>query len=231
MTSLQKYARIAGVLLVISIIAGYIGEIYVPSNMVVSGDAVATANNILASELRFRAGFAIYLMEALSDLGLILLFYLLLRPVREDVALLTVLFGLASMILFAVGQLFHFSAIVILKSNALNAFTFAHRSGLAMLSLKTYDVASAIFMVFYGVASLLRGCLIFRSGYLPKFLGGLLGLAGLSFIVRNFVAVLAPIYASDFFLLPMFVATLALAGWLLVKGVDMAKLEGAAARN
>jgi hypothetical protein len=107
----QMYARIAGVLLMISIVAGYIGEIYIPSNMVVSGDVDATAKNILASELRFRGGFAIYLMEALSDVALILLFHLLLRPVREDVALLTVLFGLVSMILFAVAQLFHFSAI------------------------------------------------------------------------------------------------------------------------
>ena len=231
MASAQRYARIAGVLLMISIVAGYIGEIYIPSNMVVSGDVDATAKNILASALRFRAGFAIYLMEALSDVALILLFYLLLRPVRNDVALLTVLFGLVSMILFAVAQLFHFSAIVILKSDSLNAFTFAHRSGLATLSLKTYGVASSIFMVFYGVASFLRGCLIFRSGYLPKFLGALLTFAGLSFIVRNFVAVLAPVYASDFFLLPMCVAMLSMAVWLLVKGVDVAKWGDAAARN
>ena len=214
MASAQRYARIAGVLLMISIVAGYIGEIYIPSNMVVSGDVDDTAKNILASELRFRAGLAIYLMEALSD-----------------VALLTVLFGLVSMILFAVAQLFHFSAIVILKSDSLNAFTFAHRSGLATLSLKTYGVASSIFMVFYGVASFLRGCLIFRSGYLPKFLGALLTFAGLSFIARNFVAVLAPVYASDFFLLPMCVAMLSMAVWLLVKGVDVAKWGDAAARN
>jgi hypothetical protein len=156
---------------------------------------------------------------------------LLLRPVREDIALLTMLFGLVSMILVAVAQLFHFSAIVILKSDSLNAFTFVHRSGIAMLSLKTYGVASSIFMVFYGVASLLRGCLIFRSGYLPKFLGALLTFAGLSFMVRNFIAVLAPVYASDFLLLPMFVAMLSLAGWLLAKGVDVAKWDGATARN
>jgi hypothetical protein len=61
MASPQTYARIAGVLLMISIVAGYIGEIYVPSSMVVSGDVGATAKNILASESRFRAGFAIYL--------------------------------------------------------------------------------------------------------------------------------------------------------------------------
>jgi hypothetical protein len=231
MASPQMYTRIAGVLLMISIVAGYIGEIYIPSNMVVSGDVDATAKNILASELRFRGGFAIYLMEALSDVAPDPALPLIASPgtrgrCAADRALRT---------------RFHdslcrraaipFLGDLILKSDSLNAFSFDHRSGLATLSLKTYGVASSIFMVFYGVASFLRGCLIFRSGYLPKFLGALLTFAGLSLIVRNFVAVLAPVYASDFFLLPMFAAMLSMAVWLLVKGVDVAKWGDAAARN
>jgi hypothetical protein len=63
-------------------------------------------------------------------------------------------------------------------------------------------------MVFYGVASILRGYLIFRSGYLPKALGTLLALAGLGFVIRNFALVLMPAYASDVLLLPMSIAAL-----------------------
>ena len=82
-------------------------------------------------------------------------------------------------------------------------------------------------MVFYGIATLLRGYLIYRSGYLPKALGVLLALAGLGFIVSNFVLVLSPAYASDLLLLPMFLAGVSATVWLLVKGVDVRKLEPA----
>jgi len=84
-------------------------------------------------------------------------------------------------------------------------------------------------MVFYGVASLLRGYLIFRSGYLPRFLGVLLALAGLGFITRNFLLVLAPAYASSVFLLPMFLAVLSLAVWFLARGIDVRRWEERAA--
>ena len=60
-TSVQTYARIAGVLFVLSIVAGGFGEAYVPSKVIVSGDATATANNIHALGSLFRWGFAIYL--------------------------------------------------------------------------------------------------------------------------------------------------------------------------
>jgi hypothetical protein len=74
--------------------------------------------------------------------------------------------------------------------------------------------------VFYGVAWVLRGYLIFRSGYFPRFLGVLMTLAGLAFIMRNLLLVLAPAYASGSLLLLMVPGGLSLAAWLLVKGVN-----------
>lgn len=103
------------------------------------------------------------------------------------------------------------------------------RNTLALLSLKAYGYGGGIFMVFYGVASLLRGYLIFRSGDLPKFLGVLLAFAGLGFVTRNFALVLAPAYAFEGLLLPIFLAALSLTGWLLVRGVDVSKWEEKAA--
>lgn len=79
-------------------------------------------------------------------------------------------------------------------------------------------------MVFYGVAAMLRGYLIYRSRFLPRALGALLMLAGLGFVAKSFALVLAPAYASNLFMAPMFVAGLALAGWMLVKGVDVSKV-------
>ena len=224
--SVQTYARVAGVLFLISIVAGGFGEAYVPSKLIVSADATATAKNIHAFDSLFRMGFAIYLVEAVCDIALSLVFYVLLKPVRKDLALLAAFFGLVSTALFAVAELFYYAASLVLGGSAyLKTFSPDQLNTLALLSLKLYGRGAGIFMVFYGMASVLRGYLIYRSGYLPKVLGALLAFAGLGFIVKNFALVLAPAYASDLLLLPMFLAALSLTVWLLVKGVDVEKWE------
>lgn len=91
--SVQTYARVAGVLLLLSLVAGGFGEFYVPSKLIVSADAAATARNIIASASMFRMGFAGYLVEAMCDIALTLILYVLLRPVHEDLALLAAFFG------------------------------------------------------------------------------------------------------------------------------------------
>ncbi|PYQ52526.1 MAG: DUF4386 domain-containing protein [Acidobacteria bacterium] len=222
----QTYARIAGVVLLISMVAGGFGEAYVPSKLVVSADATATAKNIHDFDSLFRLGFAVYLVEAVCDVALALMFYVLLRPVRKDLALLAAFFGLVSTALFAVAELFYYAASLVLGGSAyLKTFSPDQLNTLALLSLKLYGHGAGIFMVFYGIASVLRGYLIYRSGYLPRFLGALLALAGFGFILKNFALVLAPAYASDLLLLPMFLAALSLTVWLLVKGVDVAEWE------
>ena len=92
--SIQTYARIAGALGLLSFVGGGFGEAYVPSVLIVREDAGATARNILASESLFRLGFAGYLLEALCDVGLTWAFYILLRPVHRNLALLAVFFRL-----------------------------------------------------------------------------------------------------------------------------------------
>ena len=228
--SVQTYARIAGVLFLLSIVAGGFGEFYVPSQLFVSGDAGATAKNITAFSSLFRMSFASYLVEAVCDIALAWIFYVLLRPVRKDLALLAAFFGLVSTATFAIAELFYFAASFILGgADYLKTFSPDQVSSLAMLSLKFYGYGGGVFMVFYGVACVLRGYLIFQSEYLPKVLGALLALAGLGFVIRNFALVLAPPYASDVLLLPMFLAGVSLTAWLLVKGVDIPKWEAKAA--
>ena len=79
--------------------------------------------------------------------------------------------------------------------------------------------------MFYGAGSVLIGYLIFRSGYLPRFLGVLLAISGVGFVTRTFVGILAPAYASPILLMPAALAALALTLWLLVKGVAVPKWQ------
>lgn len=225
-TSVQTYARIAAVLFLLSAVGGGLGEAYIPSKLIVSADAAATARNITALDSLFRLGFASYLVEATCDIALALVFYVLLRPVHRNLALLAAFFGLVSTSVFAVAEFFYFAPKLILGgSSYLTTFSPSQLNTLALLSLKFYEYCGGLFMVFYGVASIIRGYLIFRSGYLPRALGVLLVIGGVGFVVRNFVLVLAPAYASDAFVLPMFVAGISLMLWLFVKGGDAAKWE------
>lgn len=223
-TPIQTYARIAAVLGLLTFVAGGFGEAYVPSALIVSGDAAGTARNIVASDWLFRLGFTGYLVEALCDVGLTWVLYILLRPVHPELALLAVLFRLISTAGFAMAEVLYFAAAPILGGSAyLKTFSPDQVHTLALLWLKVSGFGQGLFSMFYGVASVLLGYLIFRSSFLPRMLGVLLVIGGLGFVAKTFLSVLAPAYASSFLLVPTAVAWLFLTLWLLVKGVDDAK--------
>jgi hypothetical protein len=221
-SSVQRYARIAGVLFLLTMIAGFFGELYVPSHLVVAGDATATANNLATSRQLFNAGFASYLVEAVCDILLSWIMYVLLRPVHKDLALLAAFLGLVSTSLFAVAEVFFFAPPLLLSAGPLpTAFSTDQVNALVLLSFRLYGRVSGMYMLFYGMAVLIRGYLVVRSAYLPKLIGVLMCIAGVGFIIRNVAFVLFPAYASDVLLAPMFLATLSITVWLLVKGIDM----------
>ncbi|MBI2565762.1 MAG: DUF4386 domain-containing protein [Candidatus Schekmanbacteria bacterium] len=216
-------------LLLISLVAGGFGELYVPTTVTVPNDAAATARNIDSSNLLFRMGFAAYLVEGLCNIALTLIFYVLLRPVRKDMALLAAFFGLVAVAVFAVAELFYLAPLLIFESrNSLNAFSNDQLDAIALLSLKFYGYASGALMAFGGVGSIIFGCLIFLSGYLPRILGALLALGGLGFVIRNFALVLAPAPAYDWLFLPMSLGMLGLGIWLLIFGGEVDSMEGRA---
>jgi hypothetical protein len=219
--NLRTYAKAAGILLLLSAICGGLGEAYIPSKLIVAGNAAATASNIRASDFLFRLGFATYLVEGLCDVAVAFVFYVLLRPVDKNLALLSAFFGLVSTATFAVCELFYLAVSLVLKDAAyLQAFSPDQRSALAMLLLRAYGLGGGAFLAFYGTASLIRGYLMFRSRYIPKFLGVLLAIAGACFVIKTFTLVLAPAYSTDLLLLPMFLSLLAMTGWFLIKGID-----------
>jgi hypothetical protein len=220
----QKLAKLAGVLILISIFAGGFAEVYVPGKLLALSDPVATARNLIQHPQLFRTSFALYLVEAVCDIALALIFYLLLRPVSYTLSLLAAFFGLISTATFATSELFYFaSSIPVLDPTMQQHLALDQRSLFIYSSLVLYGYGANVFMAFYGIATTLRGYLVFRSAYLPAWLGILWMLAGIGFIAKNLLVVLSPQYSSDFLLMPMFAAMLALTVWLLAKGIDAAK--------
>jgi hypothetical protein len=222
-TSPQIYARIGGILYLIIIVAGALGEIFIRGKLIVSGDAISTANNIMASPLLWRTGIAGDLLMHVCDVPLMLIFYLLLRPVNKNLALLAVLFNLIQTAVLVVNKLTLLMPLFLLgNAEYLKAFEPKQLEALAYLSVRAHDYGFGIGLIFFGFTCLVLGYLIFRSGYFPKILGLLMAIAGLSYLTNSFTLILAPTYAGRIFpvLVLALIGELSLCLWLLVKGVD-----------
>ncbi len=228
--SIQTYARAAGALALLSFIAGGFGEVYVPSRLIVSGNAAATMGNLRALNFLFRVGFAGYLVEALCDVSLALVMYVLLKPVNRYISLLAAFFGLLATATFAVAEMFYFAPSLVLgHAELLKAFSADQLDALVFLSLRLFGLGGWIFTVFYGMGWMLRGYLMFKSGYLPKLLGVLLMIAGAAFFARNFAVVLAPSYSSGWMLALVAPGFLTMTVWFLTKGVNLLRWQEKAA--
>jgi len=225
-TSVQRYARAAGILILLSMIFGTWGEAYVPGKIIVGNDAGATARNILASPLLFRSAFAAYLVEAVCDVALAMVFYVLLRPVNRNLALLTAFLAIVATVTYAFAECFYFAPSLVLSGDAyLRTFTPDQLNTFVLLSMKLFGTIAGIFIGFYGLATMLRGYLIYQSGYLPRTLGVLFLIGGAAFVTDNLAIVLAPQYASGFLLALMAPAGIAMMLWLLVKGIDIRRVQ------
>jgi Domain of unknown function (DUF4386) len=223
----QRYARIGGVLYLAIIVLGLFGEAIVRGSLVVPGDATATANAISASESLWRAGIAGDLLMHVLDLPVILVLYVLLRPVSEALALLATFFNLIQTAVLATNKLNLLAPILLLgDGNGLGALAPEQLHALSYLAIKAHSYGFGVGLVFFGFACLVRGYLVFKSGYFPNVLGPLLVLAGLSYLVNSFALLLAPAVASVLFpyiLMPAFVGELCFALWLTFKGVNLEK--------
>lgn len=224
-TSPQVYARVGGVTYLIIILAGLFGEMFVRNAIVVSDDAAATANNLVAAPLLWRLGIAGDLIMHGCDAVLMLVFYVLLRPVNRNLALLAVLFNLIQTAVLVANKLNLLMPLFLLDDAAyLKAFDPQQLQALTYVSIRAHAYGFGLGLIFFGFACLVYGYLIFKSGFLPRVLGVLMQVAGLCYLVNSFALIVAPAFARQLFpaiLLPSFIGELSLCLWLLIKGVNV----------
>lgn len=225
----QVYARIGGAIYLILILVGMFAAIFVRDKMVVSGDAATTAGNIIASPLLWRLGIAADLIMHVCDVPLMLIFYVLLRPVSRNLALLAVLFNLVQTAVLVANKLNLLAALFLLaNAEYLKAFEPNQLHALSYLAIKLHGYGFGVGLVFFGCECLVVGYLILRSGYLPRAIGVLMQIAGVCYLVNSFALLLAPSFADMIFpaiLVPSFLGELSLCLWLLVKGVNVSRWE------
>jgi hypothetical protein len=108
----------------------------------------------------------------------------------------------------------------------LKAFDPQQLQALASIAIEAHEHGFAIGLIFFGFECLIDGYLIFKSGFLPKFLGIFILTAGLSYLVNSFTLILFPALANSVFTIlmaPIFIAELAMCLWLLMKGVNVTR--------
>ncbi|MBZ5572796.1 MAG: DUF4386 domain-containing protein [Acidobacteriia bacterium] len=218
-------ARMAGVFYLLTIVARMLVEIFVRNRLIVSDDAAATATNILAHEPLFQWGFAGDIISFASYIALTALLYELFKPVDRSLSLVAALFGLVASVVQAISSLFHLAPLVLLGGAPyLKVFTAEQLQALALVFLRLRAAAyHNIGLVFFGLYLLLVGILILKSTFLPRILGVLMVLAGLSYV--PFLS--PPLVRSlqPYILIFPGVGQISLCLWLLVMGVNVAKWQ------
>jgi hypothetical protein len=214
-------ARTTGLLYLLTIVTGIFAQGFISGRLVVSGDAAATATNILAHRNLFEAGFTIYMVEMACQIAMTALFYFLLRPVSRSVALVAAFLSLTGCVIKTFSRLFYIAPLLVLGTGGAHypaAFNAEQLQTLALFFLKLNDRGAGMALAFFAFGSLLNGYLVFRSGFLPRVLGILSMLAGLGWL-----SFLYPPLGYSVFL---YVAGFALLGaaamifWLVVFGVN-----------
>ncbi len=225
---MKTNARAAGLLYLIIIVCGLFSEMFVRSTIIVPGDAAATVGHIMANPFLYRIGFVSDLIMVMSDVGVALLFYLLLKPVNPGLSLLAAFFRLAQATVLGINLLNYFMPVLLLENAGyLASFSADQIHSLALLFLNAHTYGYLISGVFFGISCVILGHLIFKSGYFPKWLGILIVAAGFSYLIDCFTNFLFPAYASTSELLVVTVAVaseLSLCLYLLIKGVKRSAL-------
>jgi len=220
----QIYARITGLLYLAVIVAGIIAQMVIGGKIIVEGDAATTAANILAHKDLFRSGFTVYLIEMTCQIAQVVLFYILLKPVNRNVALVALTFNLIGCTIKTLSRLFYIAPLLMLgDAPYMGAFNTEQLQTLALFLLNVNNMAAGIALPFFGVSAFINGYLIFQSGFLPRFLGVLSMLGGL-----GWVTYLYPPLGNQLFPFIILVALIGSASqilWLLIKGVHVENWE------
>lgn len=221
----QRYVRLAGVLYLAIIALGLYGEVAVRGRLLIAGDPAATAAAIAGSPLLWRSGIVGDLAMQALDIPVMVLFYLLFRPVNAGLNLSATLLNLIQTAVLVANKMTLLLPLLLLGGAGYLSRAFAPEQlqALAYLSASAHGYGFGIGLIFFGLACLLRGHLMVTSGYFPKLLGRLIQLAGLCYLINSIALLLAPAFARLIFptiLLPAFVAELGLSLWMIIKGVN-----------
>jgi hypothetical protein len=197
--SARTKARLVGIFEILEALTATYGQVIILNKLVVSGNAAATAGNILGHEPLFRLGFVSCVLGVGFHIAWALLFYELFKSVNRSVSLFGLLVIVVGCAIQALAAVFYVAPLLVLTSgSSLSALTTEQLQALAFAFVKFNGAAFNAYLVFFGGWCVISGYLIFKSSFLPRVLGLLLALAGLAwmtYLVPPFGNKLFPIIA------------------------------------
>lgn len=228
--SIQAYARTGGLLYLLIIVIGVVGEAFIRASLVVPGDAAATAQRILEGALLWRVGIAAQLVLLVCAVALSAIWFVLLRPVHRNLAVAVVCFGLVSLAVESLCALQLQAALDPLTSPALAQVASKEQlQAMSYLAVVSHGRAFGVALVFFGVQCVLVGYLVRKSGFFPAALGVAMQVVGACYLLNSFAMFAHPPLQDMLFpaiLLPAFLGESAMCLWLLLKGVDVPEWNG-----
>jgi Domain of unknown function (DUF4386) len=222
MSSTHNPGRVAGLWYLVLIAIGPLFLIYIPNKLFVHGNAAATVNNIAAHERLFRIGILAELVGGVVLIFLVLAFYRLFESVDPSLAVLVIILGgVMPAVIYFVNVVNDFAALMVAQNaDFLSVFDKPQRDALAMVFLRLHNYQIDASLVLAGAWLFPLATLVYRSRFLPRFLGIWLAIGGFGWLILSLTAIVAPQYQDKLFAIfqPAFLGEIALTLWLVIKG-------------
>jgi hypothetical protein len=222
MDSTKKTARIAGLLYLAVVLTGPFVLIYVPGKLFGTGDASATVANILAHQSLFRAYILVGLVSELFFVATVLALYHLLKGVSLPLATSMAILVLVDAPLAFLSLANQVATLAFVRGGEfLSVFDKPQRDALAMLLVNADRQGTLVSEMFWGLWLLPLGVLLWRSGFLPRFLGVWLFVNGLAYMAISCTGLLLPEHLKlvSTIATPILFGEVAFTFWLLIVGV------------
>ena len=226
----KRAARIAGSIYLSMVITGPFSLIYVPGKLIVHGNAAATAANVLAHDTMFRFAIVAGLFGEVIFICLGIALYRLLSDVNKSWARLMVGLVLVSASVGFMNELNNLGArILFLGGEFLSVFDKAQLDALGMLFIRLHGQGIMIAEIFWGLWLFPFGLLVFRSRFLPRFIGVWLMINCFGYVILSMTSLVSPAYTDKLFLFlqPVLFGELAIMLYLLIKGAKVPALTTA----
>jgi hypothetical protein len=219
----KTYAHWAGFFYLIVIVCGIFAQMGVRDVVVVGGDAVATARNLMANQQLYRLGLVAEIAEYLCSIPIMFIFYHLFSRVNPRVTLVVVFFCMVGTAVESACLVLNYAPLALLSAKPfLQGVPQETLQALAYLSIQLYERGFSIALMFFGCFCLCFGHLVYRSRFLPRFIGVMLAIEGVAYLVNSLAVFAAPALAPMLFkfLMVAALAEITLCLWLLIRGLN-----------
>jgi hypothetical protein len=216
----RAHARAAGLLFLVILVVGPFSILYVPSQILVTGDASATAENLRGATGLLRVGMLGDIIIFLTEVAMAAVLFTLFRQVNRTLALTMGLARLSEAVMQAVAMLGYIVALAV-STGILATFPSDQQDAVTLLALEMHGYTVYVGQLFFGLSLLILGYLMIKAPFVPRLLGILMFVAAVGYLTDSLVKLLWPDLAG---ITAVAVGVTALIGevpffvWLLVKG-------------